>query len=85
MFVRVVRIVGKESVFVGNFETTAELPAVGDTFWYDTLGPCTVKERAFIYKKGRDDDRPEDVILTVKEIEKAVSPTAVFGTYGSSV
>ena len=70
MIVRVVRRSkdDQDSQFIGNFETTGELPAVGDTFWYDTHGPYTVHERAFMYKKGRDDDRPEDVILTVREI-----------------
>jgi hypothetical protein len=68
MIVRVVRQSKDDHIFIGNFETTDELPAVGDTFWYDTHGPYTVLERTFLYKKRRDDERPEDVILTVNEI-----------------
>jgi hypothetical protein len=79
MIVRVVRQSAGDGQFVGNFETTGELPTVGDTFWYGTDGPYKVTGRAFIFKKGRDDDRPEDVILTVKDVEKAVSPTAASG------
>jgi len=65
---------GGESQFIGNFETSGELPGVGDTFWYDTHGPYRVIERMFKYKKGRDDDRPEDVILTVEAIPLGKNP-----------
>ncbi|ARN80930.1 hypothetical protein [Methylocystis bryophila] len=72
MIVKVNQILKSGPKFVGDFETTQELPAVGDTFWYDTHGPYTVVGRTFIYKRGRDNDRPEDVILDVEELSKHV-------------
>lgn len=72
MIVRVNQISQSGLKFVGDFETTHELPAVGDAFWYDSHGPYTVVGRTFIYKRGRDGDRPEDVILDVEEISKHV-------------
>lgn len=70
MIVRVNRVSGHDQVFLGNFETTQQLPAVGDGFWYGTHGPFHVIGRTFIYKKDGNDDRPEDVILTVEELSK---------------
>jgi|SRR5580700_1087689 hypothetical protein len=72
MIIKVVREYLGGSDLVGNFETKSELPAVGDTFWYDTRGPFEVIGRAFIYKRGRDNDPAEDVILTVKSISPRV-------------
>jgi len=68
MIIKVVREYLGENDLVGNFETSSELPAVGDTFWYDTRGPLEGTNRAFIYKRGRNNDPAEDVILTVKPI-----------------
>ena len=68
MIVRVVQKSQDVNGFVGNFETSTELPAVGDTFWYDKRGPYKVISRAFVYKEGREGDPAEDVILTVKPI-----------------
>ena len=68
MIIKVVRSYLGGNDVVGNFETKSELPAVGDTFWYDTRGPFEVTGRAFIYKTGRPNDPAEDVILSVKSI-----------------
>ena len=72
MIIKVVREYLGGTDFIGNFETKSELPAVGDTFWYDTRGPFEVTNRAFIYKRGRENDPEEDVILTVKSISPRV-------------
>ena len=68
MMIKVVRSYLGGNDVVGSFETKSELPAVGDTFWYDTRGPFEVTSRAFIYKTGRPNDPAEDAILTVKQI-----------------
>lgn len=80
MIVRVVKASSDDSAFIGEFETTNQLPVSGDTFWYGTHGPYTVVERAFAYKKDPEDAPAHDVILTVKELSKTQPPTALFGT-----
>lgn len=67
----IVRVIREGAELIGPFETTNELPAVGDTMRVRGYGSYKVIERTFHFEKERDGDRPEDVTLAVKEVSKS--------------
>ena len=63
-----IRIVEGDHV-IGNIEAET-VPAVGDTFWWETNGPYEVLSRTWHFPPGYNEERPQAATLQVKEMTK---------------